>query len=166
MKKIFVLLFAVLFSVTSLYSQNDSLIVSASDTVTITKTGLGYSYSRNGNPLTLNDISSLVKMNSAANSSFKAAKGISTFANILGGAGGYCIGYPLGTALAGGQANWNLLYIGAGLVAVALPIVGLAEKKLKQAMELYNQSVHQTSSIQYELKLKLDPSGFGLCMTF
>ena len=35
--------------------------------------------------------------------------------------GGFLIGWPLGTALAGGDPNWTLAAIGAGCVAIAIP---------------------------------------------
>lgn len=44
------------------------------------------------------------------------------FAQILGATGGVLIGWPLGTALVGGDPNWAMAGIGVGIVAVSIPI--------------------------------------------
>jgi hypothetical protein len=43
-------------------------------------------------------------------------------AYILAYSGGFMVGYTLGTAIAGGDPNWGVAGIGAGLIVVAVPL--------------------------------------------
>jgi hypothetical protein len=130
------------------------------------KSGLGYQYYCNGKLLTLIELTDILKNNDKANSKFNEAKSSSSFGSILAGAGGAFIGYPVGTALAGGKANWVLAGIGAGLIIIAIPIVQSAEKQCKEAVDIYNQGTGNTSMIKKELKFGLTTNGLGFCMRF
>lgn len=76
----------------------------------------------------------------------KKAQGSHTMSTIMGIAGGFLIGYPIGTELANKQkANWNLAIVGGALVAIAVPFNVMANKKATQAVELYNSKYRSTS---------------------
>jgi hypothetical protein len=96
------------------------------------------------------------------------AKTSGTFATVLGYAGGFLIGWPIGTAIGGGKANWGLAGIGAGILAIAFPVASGADKKTKQAVELYNASLNPTSYFQSkpELNVVANANGIGLAMRF
>jgi len=135
--------------------------------IQITKTGNVYSYMLNDEVLTLNKMAELIQYNSTATDYMKKAKGSSGFANILGYAGGFLIGYPLGTALGGGDANWTLVAVGCGLVAIAIPIVISANKNLLKAAETYNMGVTSTSHIEkYDIRLGLNQTDLVLAIRF
>lgn len=54
--------------------------------------------------------------------------GMRVVANVLAFSGGALIGWPLGAAIGGGDPEWYLAGIGAGLVAIAIPL-DIAGKK-------------------------------------
>ena len=102
-----------------------------------------------------------MKNNSKALELLKSAKSNHTWATILGAAGGGLIGYPLGTAVGGGEAKWELAGAGAALVLVALPIIKNYNKKTKKAVEIYNASQPEVSS-SFEPTFNLNIKGAGL----
>jgi hypothetical protein len=157
------LILCVLFCFISLSTFSQS-----SDSIQATKISGGYKYELNGNIMNFETMSHMMQNNIEATQLLNKAKGSSGFANVLGYVGGFLVGYPLGTALGGGQANWTLAAIGAGIFVIALPIASSANKNLKQAVDVYNSSLNQTSYKQpeYELKLGINPNGLGLTLNF
>jgi len=93
-----------------------------------------------------------------------ALKGKSGYSasNVLGFIGGFMIGWPLGTAIGGGDANWTLAGIGAGVLAIAIPIQSGAKKKLQAAAYLHNGN----SSSASVLRLDVLPNGVGFTFSF
>ncbi len=67
-----------------------------------------------------------------------SAKKDNVFAQLLGAAGGFMIGWPVGTAIGGGEPNWTMAGIGAGLVAISIPISSNFKKKALSAIKQHN----------------------------
>ncbi|NKI25250.1 hypothetical protein HCG49_01580 [Arenibacter sp. 6A1] len=128
----------------------------------------GYKYSQNENQMTMKDLVKTIASNQQAFDLIKKAQSNNTLASIIGFAGGGLIGWPIGTAIGGGDANWTLAGIGAGLVAIGIPISSSANKKAKQAVELYNSSLNSTSFYEFkpEFKVIADGNGLGISMNF
>lgn len=128
----------------------------------------GYEYSQNGKRMTMGDLVKRMESNSQAFELIKKAQTNNTLASIIGFAGGGLIGWPIGTALGGGDANWTLAGIGAGIIVVGIPISSSANKKAKQAVELYNSSLNSTSFYEFkpEFIIIANGNGIGLSMTF
>ena len=145
-----------------------STIFCQAQKIEIDKVGGGHKFTQNGVVLTIDNLSSKVASNEESLRLINKAKSSATFATILGYAGGGLIGWPIGTAIGGGKANWGIAGIGAGLLAIAFPIAGGADKKAKQAVELYNASLNPTSYFQSkpELNVVANANGIGLSMRF
>lgn len=128
----------------------------------------GYKYTQNGNQLTMKQLVKTMESNKQAFDLIKKAQSNNTIASVLAFAGGGLIGWPIGTAVGGGDANWALAGIGAGIVAIAIPISSSANKKANQAISLYNDSLDATSSYQFkpEFKIIANTNGIGLSMSF
>lgn len=128
----------------------------------------GYKYTQNGTQMTMKDLVKTMASNQQAFDLIKKAQSNNTIASIIGFAGGGLIGWPIGTSLGGGDANWTLAGIGAGLVAITIPISSNVNKKAKQAVELYNSSLNATSYNEFkpEIKLLANGNGIGLSMNF
>ena len=90
-----------------------------------------------------------------------------TLATIMGGVGGFMVGWPIGTAIGGGEPNWIMAGIGAGLIVVAIPLSQNYNKKAKQAVDTYNIGL-MTSSLwdKSELRLSMTGNGVGLTLRF
>jgi len=84
---------------------------------------------------------SIMEPNADAGPLMSKARNQYVWTSVLGGAGGFFIGYPLGTALGGGDPNWTLAAVGAGFIAVAIPVGSAANRNANQAVDIYNQSL-------------------------
>jgi hypothetical protein len=99
---------------------------------------LGAKYEYGGRIVKQKDVEAILSYNRASAEELQKFKSKSGTAGFFGGLGGFMIGYPLGTAAAGGEANWALA--GAGLV-LAIPgmmIQSSANKHLENAINIYN----------------------------
>lgn len=128
----------------------------------------GYKFTQNGKKLTMGNLVKTMESNQQAFELIKKAQSNNTLASIIGFAGGGLIGWPIGTAVGGGDANWTLAGIGAGLIVVGIPIASSANKKAKQAVELYNSSLYSTAYYEFkpEFEIMANGNGIGLSMSF
>ena len=137
------------------------------DTVSMKKVFGGYQFYQGGQRLNMNQLVNTMKPNEQAYKQIKSAQSTYTIAKIFSFAGGFMIGWPLGTAIAGGEPNWAMAGIGAGLIVVAIPMSQSFNKKAKQAVDTYNEGL-QTSSFwnKSELILSITGNGIGLKLRF
>lgn len=70
---------------------------------------------------------------------FKKAKSNYDAGQVIGFIGGFMIGWPIGTALAGGEAQWGLAAGGVGVLLLAIPLNSAFNKHSKNAVEIYNR---------------------------
>lgn len=128
----------------------------------------GISFQQNGKTLKFGEIVPVVQTNDQAYKLIKSAKSSYDLSNVLGFAGGFMIGWPLGTSIGGGDPNWTLAAIGAGLVVIAIPIGNGAKNKAKSAIDSYNSSLETISQNAYKPRLEFASmkSGLGLRLTF
>ncbi len=120
--------------------------------------------------LNMQQLVKTLKPNEEAYKQIKSARSNQTIGMIFGATGGFMIGYPLGTALGGGEPKWIMAGIGAGLVAISIPFSSKANKKAKQAVKTYNKSLKrkEISSTwdKSELNFSITPNGIGLIFHF
>ena len=96
----------------------------------------------------------------------KIAKSNYDIGTVFGFAGGFLVGWPLGTALGGGEPNWTLAGIGAGLIVVSIPFSTSYTKHAKKAVGIYNTGLSQTGLRKIDFNLGLTCNGIGIKMTF
>lgn len=101
--------------------------------------------------------------NSEALQYVKKAKSNYGAAQVIGFAGGFLIGWPLGTAIAGGDPEWALLGAGAGLVAVSIPLTSATKKNMNKAIQLQNGS---TTTGKADVNLMIKGNQIGLRIQF
>ncbi|KAA3438391.1 hypothetical protein [Rufibacter hautae] len=138
---------------------------SAADTIEVKK-GFSPAFKYNGENLNLNQLLEITKSNPEAYKEMKIAKGKATMANVLGYAGGFLLGYPVGTAIGGGKPNWGLAGVGAGIIALALPFNASLTKHAQNAARIYNNGPTQTSLKPVDVKLGFTGNGLGLNLLF
>ncbi len=128
----------------------------------------GYKFTQDGKQLSMGALVKTMESNQEAFKLMKSAKASNSAASVLGFAGGFLIGWPIGTALGGGEPNWTLAGAGTGLIAIGLPFSSQAKNKSKQAVELYNASLNSTVTNVFnpEFKFTLTGTGVGLSMSF
>ncbi|MCF6359362.1 MAG: hypothetical protein L3J29_01215 [Cyclobacteriaceae bacterium] len=90
------------------------------------------------------------------------AKKDNTFAQIFGAAGGLLIGWSVATDISGGEHNWYLIGIGAGFVAISIPISINFKKKANQALRDHNALMANSARWHYKPTYHFGLSGNGL----
>lgn len=131
---------------------------------TVTK-GMGTVFQQNGenlNPKRLLDISA---SNPQAYAEMKIAKSNYDAGSVFGFAGGFLIGWPIGTALAGGDPEWVIAGIGAGLLVISIPLSAAYKKHAVNAVNIYNSGISSVSD-RAVFKLGLSANGLSFKMTF
>jgi hypothetical protein len=128
----------------------------------------GYHFYHKEHRLNMNQLVASMKDNAQAYKEIQEAQATFLFANIVGGAGAFLIGWPLGTALAGGEPNWVLAGVGAGLTLVSIPISQKFARQARQAVNTYNNPVKTgtTSVRKQEFKFTLTGTGVGMAYKF
>ena len=127
----------------------------------------GHYFQQEGNRLSQADVLSLMESNKEAYTLMKKSKSANTWALVLGGIGGGLIGWPLGTAVAGGDAKWELAAVGAGFVIGAIPLASSAKKKAKKAVDLYNGGLSSSAyTFDPDINLQLNGATASLKIQF
>jgi len=80
----------------------------------------------------------IVKIEPLAYEKFKKAKANYNAAGVLGFAGGVLIGFPVGTAIGGGEPEWSLAIAGGVLVLGSFSLNNVFRSHAFEAIELYN----------------------------
>lgn len=96
----------------------------------------------------------------------KKARNKGNVSAVFSGAAGFLIGWPLGTAIAGGKPNWALAGIGAGLLVVGIPISAASTREAKRAVRIYNDDLKKEALTQFDLKIGLTGTGLSAKLTF
>ncbi len=161
MKKIAFILTLLVVNITLTYAQN------VSDSISVKKVFGGYQFYQGDEILNMNQITATLNSNELALKQLKSARVSSTIAYIFTYAGGYLVGWTIGTALRGDDPEWIMAGMGAGLIAVGIPFNMLYINKVKQAVDTYNGGYKKNSFWDNsELKLSYTANGVGLTLNF
>jgi len=136
--------------------------------IDIEKVSGGYKYTQNDELMSIGDLASVIESNTKAFELIKKGRTNRSFGAVLGFAGGGLVGWPIGTAIGGGESNWILAGIGAGLIIIGIPISSSANKKINQAVDVYNASLNSTANNKFkpEFNIIANAGGVGLSMNF
>ena len=72
------------------------------------------------------------------------------------------IGWPLGTALGGGDPQWGIAAAGVGVILLSIPLNVSFKKHAQNAFGIYNQNPSARSNV---FKVNIIPYGAGLKLT-
>jgi hypothetical protein len=92
---------------------------------------------------------------------FNAGKNLSMTGTVIGSVGAFCLGYDIGTRLAGGKGNTTLLAGGGAVMGVGLILYYVGEGKMKKALTLCKNEGNNTS-----LTINPNYSGLGISFNF
>jgi hypothetical protein len=151
MKKLLFIIIIVSFSF-------NSFCQTKNDTITIYKN----KYSLNGKSLTPKQMMILFKDYPDAYNEMKIAKNNFDCATALSYISGFCIGYPLGQFLAGGEPTWAMAGVGVGLIFIEIPLASAYNKHTKSAIKLYNSKITGISSLKYNFYFGMTSYGVGI----
>jgi len=125
-----------------------------------TEEKFGTIFIQNGQHLNPKKLKRALQYDEEAFAVLKKARGNYGFATVLSFAGGFLIGWPIGTAIGGGDPNWVLAGIGGGLLLATIPLAIAYDKGAKRAVTIYNKNLSQVSG------LRLTTSEYGLSLVF
>jgi len=159
MKKFTVIIAFLAISIASAFGQ------STADSITMKKEFGGQQFYQHGYRLNIKQLTSVIKTDEQAYKELRSAKAVYTTAMIFSYAGGFMVGWPIGTAIGGGEPNWVLAGIGAGLIVVAFSLSKSSNKKSLQAVDTYNSGLGKSAFWdKRELKLSMTGDGIGLIL--
>jgi hypothetical protein len=104
------------------------------------------------------EVLSVMAGNPEAYAAYKKAKSNYDAGQVIGFIGGFMVGYPLGTALGGGDPQWGIAAGGVGLLLLNIPLSTAYKKHAGNAIELYNG---QTGSTARNYSIELTPTVTG-----
>src|SRR5687767_4050005 len=114
-----------------------------------------------------NQLLKIMETNPGAHKQMKRAISTRTFGDVVGGIGGFMVGYSLGNSLGQNKLNKNTLITGGVLVVISLPISLSYNKSSVKAVKMYNEGL-RTSTISdgVMLELRTSEDGVGLKLSF
>lgn len=157
------LLFSLLIFPMMLFAQTDSLSVKSSFWT-------GTSIQKNGKHITYSEAKKIVEANTAAFDAMKKAETNSGFSMAFQIAGGFGIGYTLGSFLRSENASdvsWWQGAVGLGVGIIGLHFESKAKANAQEAVDLYNANPPSTGyQFQPQFQLGLGADGVGIGMRF
>jgi hypothetical protein len=81
---------------------------------------LGVVFLKDGAPISAAQLSAIARPYPEARAEMKKAQSYLLAGSIFSYTGGFLIGYPIGTAIGGGEPVWAMAAVGAGLIALAV----------------------------------------------
>lgn len=158
MKKLCILLITV-FSIVNSYAQTDTIRM---------KSGFwGIQFIQDKKKLNFGQVVALMEPNAEAYKLIRSARTNNTWSGVLSGIGGFLIGWPVGTAIGGGDPEWAMAAAGAGLVVASIPFTVAANKKSRAAIDTYNLGLKSTGGVsEPKLFLNFTGSSAGIALHF
>ncbi len=126
----------------------------------------GTVFTQNGKVLKPRQLLEITHVNPEAYQAMKQAKKNFDAGVTIGFIGGFMVGYPCGTAIAGGDPEWALAGIGAGLIALSIPFSTAYVKHTKRAVEIYNGTLITETKEVAQINFGATSAGIGLKVTF
>ncbi len=158
MNKLTFILISLFFTITLLAQESDTIKL-------INQLGTEAMFYQ-GRRLRMNTAMNMMKNNEIAYNELKLAQSNSVGSTIFGCAGGFLIGWPIGTAIGGGDPEWTLAAVGAGLVLLSIPFNSAYNKHMRIAVREYNAGIRSTSMVRPQWKFEVNPGGIGLVCRF
>lgn len=106
-----------------------------------------------------NEVLNLMKADEEAYAAFKKAKANYDAAQVFGFVGGFMIGWPIGTAIGGGDPQWGLAAGGAGVLLLSIPFSSAFLKHSRNAIAIYNKDTGSASA--WPTRVEVLPYGAG-----
>ncbi len=136
-----------------------------SDSIFVAKSFWGYNFYQTDVRLNFNQLPYIMEENKEAHLLIKKARSNHTISSILSGAGGFLIGWQLGTALFGGEPNWAIAGVGGGLIVISIPLYSKSYRQSLEAIDIYNSGLLITGLLS-QLSIGMTPNGVGIKLEF
>jgi len=134
--------------------------------ITIKKSFGGLKFYQEGRILKPREVLNIMEPNPEAFKAFKKAKANYDAANVFGFISGFMIGWPLGTALGGGEPQWGIAAGGAAVLLIAIPLSISYKKHARNAVDLYNSDKAESTSLRTKVNLNFAGTVAKVTVTF
>ena len=112
-------------------------------------------YYLNASDINFTKMLPIVKSNPVAYDYMKHAKGMNGISKGIVFVGGFLIGWPIGTHIGGGEANWNLVLYGAGTALLSVPFSLSSISNAKKSIKIYNSELDLQTLIEIKVEHQL-----------
>lgn len=130
------------------------------------KQNLGVMFLQNGKKLTPKQLVEITKVNTESYQEMKIAKSNHDIASVFSFAGGFMVGWTLGSVLTGEEPNITIAGVGAGLIIISIPFSTSYSKHAKKAVGIYNSGLTQYGMRKLDFDLGFTASGIGITVNF
>jgi hypothetical protein len=111
------------------------------------------------------EVLQIMEVNPEAYVEFKKAKSSYDAAQVFGFVGGFMIGWPIGTAIGGGEPQWGLAAGGAAVLLLSVPISNGFKRHASKAISIYN-SQSGTANMRPQFHLNIMGAGARMVVRF
>jgi len=125
-----------------------------------------YVFEQNGKKLNANALLQALSSNKNAYNLASSGKGQYNLGNVLGAIGGFGIGWPIGSALGGGEPNWLMAGGGLVLAIAGITVNNKGAQKFSQAIDMYNSELGFNSYKSKKYYVSPSKTGIGLAFNF
>ncbi|EAS19258.1 hypothetical protein BBFL7_02156 [Flavobacteria bacterium BBFL7] len=126
----------------------------------------GYHYQLGDDFLNISDLDRVLESNEEAHRLLYDARQYRGISQILGFAVGALIGYQLGNLITGKDFDNVQGFLGAGLIAIAIPINIRQTRKIETAVDLYNSGLNPSNDPSAQLSIISTGTSIGLSLRF
>lgn len=127
----------------------------------------GYKFRLNGEKLSYFELDEMMYSNPAAHRFMRKARTQNIIADVIGGVGGWFVGWELGNMVWRKPLRLEYLAAGAFGILISLPLESASQKNALKAVDLHNSEVKTTFlKNKPTLNLVSRGNGIGLVMTF
>jgi hypothetical protein len=142
-------------------------LLAQSDSLTATKIFGGYKFEQNEQVLRPKALLDIMEGDQEAHAMMTKAKSNLGVGNVFTYTGSFLVGWTFGTIIGGGEFNYLLAGIGAGCLAIGIPVSSSALKLAVNAVDTYNSNLAGKAVEQgLQLKFGINKNGIGLSLTF
>ena len=136
----------------------------ANDSIKVKK-DLGKVYTFQGKKLKPKEMLVIMKPNPAAFREMNRAKTNYDVGSVFAFAGGFLVGWSIGSLITTGEVDWRVAGAGAGFIGISVPFSIGQSKHTKKAVKIYNEGVKSsTSSIHF--KINCNNNKIGIVANF
>ena len=130
------------------------------------KKAMGAVFTQYGKALKVRQLLEITQSNPEAFKVMKQAKSNFDVGYAFSFAGGALVGWTLGTALGGGEPNWAVAGVGAGLIGVSIPFSSAYAKHARNAVRIYNDKLNHVGMQKVDVRFGLAGNGLALRLAF
>ena len=150
-----------------LFSTTFSFAQTVADSITMESSLGSPEYYIDGKKISLTRAIKIMKTNPMAYDQMRSARTRRNLSNATSFVGAFIFGWQVGAALGGGEPNWAVGGLGAGLMIASFPINASYSRKARQAVDTYNSGLQSnTFRNRSEINVSFARNGLGLIMRF